>query len=789
MATETQYTVKVPLNPTGFPSTDKVVIWDTSEGMFNITEGDSQCTRWVYNSTTTPSGISAGQVRFNNSDITGATEIYISVDATSGSNNWNNYFNKLVKTLCCTLTVRKPNDPNNYITYDYDTENSTLESGYLKFVVSSVWSAPLINDDDFTVNRDGDELCLDFDLFRCDNTNTASGTGDTVNEACFEFWQYASTSIGSVTEVGDPDINTTNLNDNGGNGQFTIGLTGGTTAPYTLVTGDTVYVKMSKTNYWADQTNALNIDVQNSVRFTQWNNNGTSTTGEFITIDTTSIVESTDYIVFGGNISSITDGLTSGLTNNSFYCISIKDITRPTTDNSSCGGHKFRMGHFSSSGEFLTASNTYQFDGIEISNGDAIGDFGGGGILINGIYSSGNGGYGLCPPYNEKFFLFSDTDYEGNSTSSFIGGLVVGDKFKYECVYNDNVNNANDYIVAQVVQNPTTFNDVSGNTVYSIKTIILNDESNINLCSSFFNRPNNLICVSDVTNILTINFDPGKDEIVYNVEKIGDRLSPDTTGSTTFYYSDITNLSGTPLYVTYTDLNEVDNQNIFDNVISYITLNYRGCSITYEVDSQTSNTGVSPPYELLGIGSVVTNGFSSPRGVKYSASTIVTGETISMVFNSGAGDVVLNAGTNRIITSNGKANQVEAQPNLLFDGNTLELTGDTKFEGDRYEQSANVVASTIGYNIIHSIPTASGTSVYFHYVVKERTNGYMRSGTVMTVNDGTNSSYTDVSTPDIVGSTKDIQFSAIINGSDLRLRVNVISGDWNVKVRTEVIFT
>lgn len=185
----------------------------------------------------------------------------------------------------------------------------------------------------------------------------------------------------------------------------------------------------------------------------------------------------------------------------------------------------------------------------------------------------------------------------------------------------------------------------------------------------------------------------------------------------------------------------------------------------------------------------MTNGFSSPRGVKYSASTIVTGETISMVFNSGAGDVVLNAGTNRIITSNGKANQVEAQPNLLFDGNTLELTGDTKFEGDRYEQSANVVASTIGYNIIHSIPTASGTSVYFHYVVKERTNGYMRSGTVMTVNDGTNSSYTDVSTPDIVGSTKDIQFSAIINGSDLRLRVNVISGDWNVKVRTEVIFT
>ena len=39
MSTETQYTVKVPLNPTGFPETDRVVIWDESEGRFNISKG------------------------------------------------------------------------------------------------------------------------------------------------------------------------------------------------------------------------------------------------------------------------------------------------------------------------------------------------------------------------------------------------------------------------------------------------------------------------------------------------------------------------------------------------------------------------------------------------------------------------------------------------------------------------------------------------------------------------------------------------------------------------------
>ena len=320
MATETQYTVKVPLNPTGFPSTDKVVIWDTSEGMFNLSDvaGGSSCIKWYYDSNTSPTGISNTFVRFNNSSITGATEIYIHKDALSGSNDWSDYFQKL-KIYCCTLTVSIPENPNDYIVFDYNKTGSTWNGTYLTFVVSDVINAPLVNDSDFPTLSTRDELCLSFDLFLC-----------------------------------------------------------------------------------------------------------------------------------------------------------------------------------------------------------------------------------------------------------------------------------------EVVKNP---------------------------------KPNS------------------------------------------------------------------------------------------------------------------------------------------------------------IVTSDGSGTTVYGHSTLLFDGNTLELTGDTKFEGDRYDQSANVVASTIGYNNIHSIPTASGTSVYFHYVVKERTNGYMRSGSVMTVNNGTNSSYTDVSTPDIVGSTKDIQFSVRISGSDLQLRADVISGSWDVKIRTEVIFT
>lgn len=125
------------------------------------------CTKWFYNTGTTATGISTGQIRFNNSNITGATEIYIHKDSGSGSNNWYGYFKKLVESLCCTLKIRIPNGEHNYLIYDFDDENSTLENDYLKFVVSNIWGAPLLNDSDFITLFNNDELCIEFDLFEC----------------------------------------------------------------------------------------------------------------------------------------------------------------------------------------------------------------------------------------------------------------------------------------------------------------------------------------------------------------------------------------------------------------------------------------------------------------------------------------------------------------------------------------------------------------------------------------------------------------------------------------------
>lgn len=94
--------------------------------------GGSSCIKWYYDSDTLPTGISNTFVRFNNSSITGATEIYIHKDALSGSNDWSDYFQKL-KIYCCTLTVSIPENPNDYIVFDYNKTGSTWNGTYLTF--------------------------------------------------------------------------------------------------------------------------------------------------------------------------------------------------------------------------------------------------------------------------------------------------------------------------------------------------------------------------------------------------------------------------------------------------------------------------------------------------------------------------------------------------------------------------------------------------------------------------------------------------------------------------------
>lgn len=975
------------------------------------TSGIGSCVNWTYNSNTTPTGISSGQVRFNNTNITGATEIYIHTDATTGSNDWYGYFKKLVETLCCTLTVRIPSDENSYLIFDYDSSGSTLESTYLKFVVSDTWEAPLLNDSNFPTLTSGDELCLDFDLFKCENTNSASGTGDTISQPCYGYWQYSLTSLSAVTSVNNPVINNVSLNDNGGNGQFTIATTGGTDTSYTLSVGDPIYIHMSHTNYWGDEANAMNIGSSHQVILTQWNQNSTSLTGEIIVIETSTIVNSliNDYIVFGGEITQITDGLTSGIGNNTFFCVESIVITNPPPSGMNCqGGHKFRMGVFDIAGNIQVESDStaFQFDGIEVIDGEDIGDVSGGGIIIDSWVEGGAGGFGICPPFNFKRFVFSETDYDGNDSSSFFTSLVVGDKFKYQCLGYDPVNSPGDYIIVEVLQPAVAELDESNNTYYRIIGQVINDESDIINCSLFFSKPNNLICVTEVSQIALLPPPPGGNEVVYIVDRIGVGERPSTTGTTAIDSSNITGLSGTTLRVASTDLTGTDNENRLSSTIGNVSLNYLGCEITYEVTDQRHfpASGGIPAYEEITLGDIITNGFDSPRGLRYSASTVTTGNTMYMRFDTSTDGIVVNPGEDRLTTSNGSTNEVVAQPNLKFSGDVLYITavtqydtsnfggdvlqgqirwnsdwstfdmgmnenvtqqvgqeqyyyvknqtgtqiddgtvvmatgttgnsgrilvapaigdgtipsryimgiatqnigngedgfvtsfglvknidttgqggetwndgdelwvspttpggltnieptepnlkvsvalviyahsngsifvrptffgrlgdlqnlqtsgetngdlvvynsttdvweytktlkgdytisGDTTQYGVLYQKSDEVDTTGVNIFTVSSIPTSAGESVFFNYVVKETTSTCMRTGTVMVVSDGVGTQWTDTSTPDINCSTKGVSFDARVSGGNIILRAIVTQGDWNIRVRNEVIF-
>jgi hypothetical protein len=57
----------------------------------------------------------------------------------------------------------------------------------------------------------------------------------------------------------------------------------------------------------------------------------------------------------------------------------------------------------------------------------------------------------------------------------------------------------------------------------------------------------------------------------------------------------------------------------------------------------------------------------------------------------------------------------------------------------------------------------------------------------MTVWDGTNSTYTDTSTPDLGASTRGIEFSTSIVGSNIVLLGTITTGTWAVRIGARII--
>ena len=180
-----------------------------------------------------------------------------------------------------------------------------------------------------------------------------------------------------------------------------------------------------------------------------------------------------------------------------------------------------------------------------------------------------------------------------------------------------------------------------------------------------------------------------------------------------------------------------------------------------------------------------TGGTSGTSGTSGSAGTSGTSGTSGSSGSAGTSGLLSLTGTtdNGVITLNGSAPNATVEANLTFDGTSLNLTG------NYYINSAGPTGLNTGgspYSIL-SINKTLGSAAYFDYRVSNTATGAYRSGTVMTVWDGTNSTYTDTSTPDLGASTNGIEFSTSVVGANIVLLGTITTGTWSVRIGARII--
>jgi hypothetical protein len=101
--------------------------------------------------------------------------------------------------------------------------------------------------------------------------------------------------------------------------------------------------------------------------------------------------------------------------------------------------------------------------------------------------------------------------------------------------------------------------------------------------------------------------------------------------------------------------------------------------------------------------------------------------------------------------------------------------------------SYTAVGLPLGPTIVGTFSSSSGFGCYFdYYVVDTVTNG-KRVGTIMAVWDSGVTSFTDYSSPDLIGSTVDFKWKVISTTTEVILEANVGANTWNAKVSVRII--
>ena len=115
-------------------------------------------------------------------------------------------------------------------------------------------------------------------------------------------------------------------------------------------------------------------------------------------------------------------------------------------------------------------------------------------------------------------------------------------------------------------------------------------------------------------------------------------------------------------------------------------------------------------------------------------------------------------------------------------GNIVKVDGSLYMNSSTYTGiTATSVIQTIAYS------SSTTTAVFFDYYVVNTASGYYRAGTIMSVCNGSSATYTDNSTPDLIGSTTGITLSVDYTSPNIRLVATITSGTWTIKLGTRVL--
>jgi hypothetical protein len=154
--------------------------------------------------------------------------------------------------------------------------------------------------------------------------------------------------------------------------------------------------------------------------------------------------------------------------------------------------------------------------------------------------------------------------------------------------------------------------------------------------------------------------------------------------------------------------------------------------------------------------------------------------------SSGTGfTAVTNPSLTRVLTSDGTAHGAIANSGLTYDSQSQTLT----VYGNTYVDSAtqNNVGAGPPTPVL-TLPSTTGQSAYFEYVVFNSGTTAMRAGTILSVWNSSGATYTDTSTTDLGESTIGISFQVTSISGTVTLNAIVTTGVWNIKVGTRVIF-